>query len=168
VDAPEKQPGGGELATESVSDSVSDHTRTSQPRRHPGVARQHANDEFRPLERIQERGAFRLLQLLARGSIANVESQILRIDLPDRGGTRRIDLGQHITKIGTSPDERRVVAMIAGEAVVIDLEAMRIASFDIATDGVGYAGFPANDVLAISASNGLYRIDPTKLDYRPL
>jgi eukaryotic-like serine/threonine-protein kinase len=126
------------------------------------------DDNFRPVERNKEPGAFRFLRLLRDGWIGNIDSHVLLVHRMPPATSLRLDLGRRVMHLETSPDSRFIAATLSGEIILLDLFLGRVASMNIASDGIGYVGFPVANVLAISTPNGFYTIDPLRLSYTSL
>lgn len=125
----------------------------------------HVGPALVPLEWHHEPGSFRFLQLLPDGWIGNVESRVLLIDRPANSQLLRLDLGRRLAQLDASPDGRYVAATVAGEVVVVDLDMHRVASIDIASDGNGYVGFAAANLIAVSTAHGLFALHPGELNF---
>jgi len=118
-----------------------------------------------PASSSHERGAIRFMRMFKQGWVANIDSQILLVNVSSPAEIQRFDLGRHIAQINISPDERYIAATISGEVAIIDLHRRSVATLGIAYDGIGYVGFARPALLAISTANGLHTADVEDLKY---
>jgi hypothetical protein len=125
-----------------------------------GTVKRWRNDEgtLKVADTRRDQGSIRFLHLLPDGWIANAGGRELIVERAPPAMGFRLDLDRNLQRLGPSRDGRYIVAVTAGEIVVIDQAELAVASLPIATSGIGYVGFIDRDTLAISKLDGLVTV----------
>lgn len=108
-------------------------------------------------------GGSRFFHLLKDGWISSAGNQFVEIHRSN--GTLRFDAGRHIERIDVSGDYRQAAISISTEIIVLDLERSSVATVDIPSNGISFAGFALDNNLTITTGDELFNIPLNSLSH---